>query len=83
MIAFVAVQLPVPVLKKQVYGFFEFGTDLGSSKQVRGNPTEFFRRAGSGSSIGAGIKLGSVRAEYTHDRNAHKGSIFLHYGERF
>uniref|UniRef100_A0A0E0F8Y7 Uncharacterized protein n=1 Tax=Oryza meridionalis TaxID=40149 RepID=A0A0E0F8Y7_9ORYZ len=46
----------------QVYAFAEHGTDLGSSKDVKGNPTEFFRRVGHGSSYGVGVELGAVRA---------------------
>lgn len=53
----------------------------GSSKEVRGNPTEYYRRAGSGTSKGVGIKLGAVRAEYATDGKS--GSIFMRFGERF
>eukprot|EP00850_Spirogloea_muscicola_P013704 SM000094S24721 [mRNA] locus=s94:538502:542137:+ [translate_table: standard] len=73
----------VPVRGTHVYGFVEYGTDLGSSKDVRGNPTEFFRRAGHGGSVGVGAKLGSVRAEYARDCNNNTGSIFVRFGERF
>ncbi|PSC70609.1 chaperonin 60B2 [Micractinium conductrix] len=51
-----AVELRAPLLGQQVFAFAEYGTDLGSSGEVRGNPTEYYRRAGSGSSYGAGIK---------------------------
>jgi hypothetical protein len=78
-----AAELRVPVKTTHVYGFAEYGTDLGSSKDVRGNPTEFFRRAGKGASYGVGVKLGSIRAEYAQDCNAGKGAIFLRFGERF
>lgn len=61
----------------------EHGTDLGSSKDVKGNPTEFFRRVGHGSSYGAGIKLGMVRTEYAIDNNSGTGAIFFRFGERF
>ena len=53
----------------------------GSSKEVRGNPTEYFRRAGSGTSKGVGIRLGAVRAEYATDGKS--GSLFMRFGERF
>lgn len=77
-------RLPVPMMKNtQVYAFAEHGTDLGSSKDVKGNPTEFFRRAGHGSSYGVGIKLGPIRAEYAVDHNAGTGALFFRYGERF
>ena len=66
-----------------VYAFAEHGTDLGSSKDVKGNPTEFFRRAGQGSSYGVGVRLGPLRAEYAVDHNAGTGSVFFRYGDRF
>jgi hypothetical protein len=50
---------------------------------VRGNPTEYYRRAGSGSSYGAGLKVGAIRAEAIRDNNAGKWHAFLAYGERF
>ncbi|WVZ66444.1 hypothetical protein U9M48_015657 [Paspalum notatum var. saurae] len=83
----IATEVRVPITVKnrqtQVYAFAEHGTDLGSSKDVKGNPTEFFRRAGSGSSYGVGVKLGAVRAEYAVDHNAGTGAFFLRFGERF
>lgn len=78
-----AAEIRVPVRKTHTYGFVEYGTDLGSSKDVRGNPTEFFRRAGHGASYGVGVKLGTVRAEYARDCNAGTGTIFVRFGERF
>ena len=50
---------------------------------MRGNPTEYYRRIGSGSSYGAGIKVGAIRAEAVRDNNAGKWHAFLAYGERF
>ncbi|CAL4994175.1 unnamed protein product [Urochloa decumbens] len=78
-------RIPVAVMGKQVqvYAFAEHGNDLGSSKDVQGNPTEFFQRAGCGSSYGVGIKFGALRAEYTMDRNTGTGSFSLGFGERF
>jgi hypothetical protein len=78
-----AVELRVPVLGKHVYAFYEYGTDLGSSKLVKGNPTEYYRRAGSGASLGGGVKLGAVRLEYATDANTGQGNIFVRFGERF
>lgn len=78
-----ATELRVPIMNTHTYGFIEYGSDLGSSKDVRGNPTEFFRRAGSGMSYGLGVKLGLIRAEYTKDINTGIGSIFVRFGERF
>lgn len=67
----------------QAYAFYETGTDLGSSKEVRGNPTEYFRRVGRGSSCGVGVRVGALRAEVVRDNNAGKWDLFLQYGERF
>ncbi|KAF3334003.1 protein TOC75-3 [Carex littledalei] len=79
----VAAELRVPVRNTHMYLFAEHGNDLGSSKDVKGNPTQFFRRAGQGSSYGAGVKLGLVRAEYAVDHNAGTGAVFFRFGERF
>ena len=78
-----AAEIRVPVLGQQLFAFAEWGSDLGSSPEVRGCPTEYYRRVGRGSSYGAGAKLGSVRAEATHDNNSGKWHAFLAYGERF
>ncbi|KAH7424821.1 hypothetical protein KP509_11G026700 [Ceratopteris richardii] len=78
-----ATELRVPIFGTQTYGFVEYGTDLGSSKDVRGNPTEYFRRAGSGMSYGVGMKLGLIRAEYAQDCNTGSGALFVRFGERF
>ena len=78
-----AVEARVPVLGKQAYAFYELGHDLGSSKEVAGNPTEYFRRVGQGSSIGAGLKFNALRAEAVRDNNKGKWHVLLSYGERF
>ncbi|XP_058109540.1 protein TOC75-3, chloroplastic [Magnolia sinica] len=78
-----AAELRVPIRNTHVYAFAEHGNDLGSSKDVKGNPTEFFRRVGQGSSYGVGVKLGLVRAEYAVDHNAGTGAVFFRFGERF
>ncbi|MQM15804.1 hypothetical protein Taro_048752 [Colocasia esculenta] len=78
-----AAELRIPVKNTHVYLFAEHGNDLGSSKDVKGNPTEFFRRMGHGSSYGVGVKLGLVRAEYAVDHNAGTGAVFFRFGERF
>ncbi|KAK8948681.1 hypothetical protein KSP39_PZI006302 [Platanthera zijinensis] len=79
----VAVELRIPVRNSHVYAFVEHGNDLGSSKDLKGNPTEFFRRAGNGSSYGVGAKLGLVRMEYAVDHNSSTGAVFFRFGERF
>lgn len=67
-----------------LYGFVEGGTDLGSSASVPGNPTEYYRKAGSGMSYGVGLKaFGACRFEYARDCNAGTGAVFVHWGERF
>jgi hypothetical protein len=78
-----AAELRIPVKSMQLYGFAEHGNDLGSSKDVKGNPTEIYRRMGQGSSYGVGAKLGMVRAEYAIDHNSGTGALFFRFGERF
>ncbi|CAN4100988.1 unnamed protein product [Withania somnifera] len=78
-----AAELRIPVRNTHVYAFAEHGNDLGSSKDVKGNPTEVYRRMGHGSSYGVGVKLGLVRAEYAVDHNSGTGAIFFRFGERF
>ncbi|XP_004293175.1 PREDICTED: protein TOC75-3, chloroplastic-like isoform X2 [Fragaria vesca subsp. vesca] len=78
-----AAELRIPVKGKNVYAFVEHGNDLGSSKDVKGNPTEVYRRVGHGSSYGVGVKLGQVRVEYAVDHNSGTGSTFIRFGERF
>jgi outer membrane protein assembly factor BamA len=66
------------------YAFVEYGTDLGSSKSLEGNPTEYYRKAGSGMSLGAGLKLlGCCRFECARDMNAGRNSLLVNWGERF
>ncbi|KAF6142238.1 hypothetical protein GIB67_012087 [Kingdonia uniflora] len=60
-----------------VYSFAKHGNDLRSSKDVKGNPTVFYRRLGHGSSHGVGVKLGLVCAEYAIDHDAGTGAAFL------
>lgn len=79
----VEVRLPVPVIKKQVYAFAETARDLGKAIDLIGNPREFYNRAGKGSSVGAGVKLGALRAELARDNNKGTSTWFVHFGERF
>ncbi|KZV53014.1 hypothetical protein F511_27630 [Dorcoceras hygrometricum] len=78
-----AAELRIPVRNTHAYVFAEHGNDLGSSKDLKGNPTAVYRRMGHGSSYGAGVKLGLVRAEYAVDLNSGTGAIFFRFGERF
>ncbi|KAA8543841.1 hypothetical protein F0562_021982 [Nyssa sinensis] len=78
-----AAELRIPVKNTHMYVFAEHGNDLGSSKDVKGNPTEVYRRMGHGSSYGVGVKLGLVRAEYAVDHNSNTGAVFFRFGERF
>ena len=66
-----------------MYAFAEHGNDLGSSKEVKGNPTEAYSRMGQGSSYGIGVKVGMVRTEYAIDHNSGTGAVFLRFGDRF
>ena len=76
-------ELRVPVMKTHAYGFVDYGTDLGSSESVRGDPTHFFSRAGSGAAVGLGVKLGTVRSEYVRDCNRGVWNFMIRYGERY
>lgn len=78
-----AAELRVPVARATAFAFVEGVTDLGSGAEVKGNPTAFYRRAGAGSSVGAGLKMGAARLEYATDSNAGRGTLFMRYGERF
>ncbi|KAK3003073.1 hypothetical protein RJ639_014168 [Escallonia herrerae] len=78
-----AAEVRVPIRNTHAYAFAEHGNDLGSSKDLKGNPTEVYRRMGQGSSYGVGVKLGLVRAEYAIDHNSGTGSVFFRFGERF
>ena len=72
-----------PVAGATAYAFAEAASDLGSSAEVRGNPTAFYRRAGSGASYGWGAKAGAARVEYAADAYAGRGAVWVRYGERF
>lgn len=83
-----AAELRVPLknygLPGTAYAFAEYGSDLGSSRGLEGNPTEYYRKPGAGASCGAGIKvLGACRFEYARDCNAGTGNLFINWGERF
>ena len=77
-----AVEARVPVGGATAYAFAEWASDLGSAGDVDGNPTAFYRRAGRGASLGAGAKMGAVRAEWANDASG-KGAVWVRYGERF
>ncbi|KAG2311977.1 hypothetical protein Bca52824_023534 [Brassica carinata] len=70
-------EIKVPVKNKHAYAFSEHGKDLGSCKDVKGNPTAVYMRMGQGSSCGVGVKLGLVRAEYAIDHNNGTGVLFF------
>eukprot|EP00798_Chlamydomonas_sp_ICE-L_P024403 gene24403-10008_t len=82
------VRIPLKNFRKGMdgiaYGFAEYATDLGSSAELDGNPTEFYRKAGRGMTYGAGLKiLGACRFEYARDCNAGTGAFLINWGERF
>jgi len=67
-----------------LYAFAEYGTDLSSGRSLEGNPTEYYRKPGSGMSLGVGLKvLGACRFECARDCNAGKNSMLVNWGERF
>ena len=76
-------RVPVPKLNCHAFAFYEHVDDLGGSKEVSGNPSAYYRRAGAGSCYGAGVRVGPVRAEWAQDCNRCKGNWFLRFGERF
>lgn len=79
-----AVEVRFPVKDRHtVFAFAEVGSDLGSSGEVKGNPTEYYRKVGSGAALGAGVKIGGLRAEMVKDCNASKWHLLLNYGDRF
>lgn len=77
------IRLPTPFLNQQMYMFVEYGSDLSTSEYVPGNPTVYFRKPGSGSTYGGGLKIGPARIEYARDLNLGRGSLMLNIGERF
>ena len=79
----VELRVPVPRLRTHAFAFFEHCSDLGSSKEVPGNPTAYYRKAGAGSCSGVGIKLGAVRAEWVKDMNVGSAALFCRFGERY
>ena len=78
-----AVEARVPVKGATAFAFAEWASDLGSSGSVPGDPTGFYRRPGSGASLGAGVKAGAVRLEYATDANTGAGAAWVRFGERF
>jgi len=76
-------RVPIPLLKTHAFCFWEGCSDLGSGGTISGNPTEYYRRAGKGTTYGTGLKLGPVRAEWCFDGNSGKGFSFVRFGERF
>ena len=71
-----------PALRRK-YGFAEYGSDLGSSKHVAGNPSAVYRREGQGASFGGGLKIGIVRFEYAKNCNTGDGNWYAMFGDRF
>lgn len=74
---------PLPLVDGQVYSFLEHADSMGCSKEMRGNPNEFYSRSGRGTSWGYGVKFRAVRFEYAQDCNLCKGTWFIRFGERF
>ena len=78
-----AAEVRVPLFQKTLYGFAEYGSDLGSSKHVAGNPSAVYRREGQGASFGGGLKVGIVRFEYAKNCNTGEGNWYAMFGDRF
>nr|XP_043638224.1 protein TOC75-3, chloroplastic-like [Erigeron canadensis] len=78
-----AAEVRVPVKKAHVFAFAEHRNDLGSSKDVNGNATEVDARKGHGSSFGARVMIGPVRAEYAVNLNSEGGGLSFSFGDRF
>lgn len=76
-------RLPLPGTRTHGFAFVEAVSDLGSSPEVAGNPTAYYRRAGGGACAGVGLKLGATRVEWVSDRNARQGAFYVRFGERF
>ncbi|GMH32188.1 hypothetical protein BSKO_00022 [Bryopsis sp. KO-2023] len=76
-------RLPTPYFNQQMFLFYEQASDLGSSKLVPGNPTTYFRKPGSGSTYGAGVRIGPIRSEWVRDRNIGRSHIMFCIGERY
>merc|ERR1712216_33693 len=76
-------RLPTPLINGQIFSFFEHANSMGSSQDLAGNPNEFYRHSGKGSSWGYGLKVGALRFEYARDCNLGKGSFFARFGERY
>lgn len=68
---------------RRLYAYAEGASDLNSSKQVLGNPTAYFNKAGSAVSLGAGIKLGAARIEAATEGLARPTVLNVRFGERF
>lgn len=79
----VEARVPVPKANCHAFAFYEHVNDLGGSKEVSGNPTAYYRRAGAGSTYGGGLRVGPIRAEWCMDCNRCKGAWFLRFGERY
>ena len=77
------VRAQVPKTSHTAFAFYEHGSDLGSSRTVRGAPTNYFEKPGVGSSWGGGLKVGCTRFEYARECNMGRGTWFIRFGERF
>lgn len=78
-----AAEVRLPLKGRTLYAFAETASDLGSSQSVLGNPTLYYKRPGSGSSMGLGIKLGAARLECATEGFAKPSVLNIRFGERF
>ena len=65
------------------YAFFDYASDLNSTKELVYNPSDYKLLSGQGSSIGVGITLGSGRIEYGVNTNTLKNFLNFEYGEKY
>ena len=75
---------PMPFTRTYGYIFHEGVTGrLGGLELSGGNPSAYYRKPGSGSGTGFGMKVGAARCEWCRDDNSGKGTWFVRFGERY
>jgi outer membrane protein insertion porin family len=74
---------PLPKLGWEAYSFLERADSLNSSSELPGDPNEYHRLSGKGTSYGYGIKFAAIRFEYARDCSIGKGTLFVRFGNAF
>jgi outer membrane protein assembly factor BamA len=80
--ALAELRVPVPFTRAHAFAFVENARDLGEARDLPGKPREYYNKAGSGTSMGGGLKLSAMRFEWALDCNRGKGTWLLNFGER-